>query len=294
MLKRLHYYLCFCLESVDYLWAGMKVCGSMLGVTRQPCFVLKRVHPLGIQEFEHGSLPSHSTDTSWMSNSFLMYKQWNLQYFFYMSTMPLKWVDCAMTNHLFQVVEKHLWWWVGFSLSFFLMLVRWSTVLRLHCWAFSFQAWAQLPSGMLKAIRSENYETTSVGGAPIVIEDFQNVRRVHPQFPWFIYFWTFYWIFSDKSIQSSITLAIAALNIKKSPLGTSTPVFIDSFTVVQRTQQGPSGLGDFNLTKLPSLIVGSQLDQHLHELMNPHVYFTVTLSLQIREVKGKKNQVING
>jgi hypothetical protein len=59
----------------------MKVCGSMLGVTRQPCFVLKRVHPLGIQEFEHGSLPSHSTDTSWMGNSFLTYKQWNLQYF---------------------------------------------------------------------------------------------------------------------------------------------------------------------------------------------------------------------
>jgi hypothetical protein len=52
----------------------MKVCGSMLGVTRQPHFVLKRVHPLGIQEFEHGSLPSHSTDTSWMGNSFLMYK----------------------------------------------------------------------------------------------------------------------------------------------------------------------------------------------------------------------------
>jgi hypothetical protein len=163
----------------------------MLGVTRQPCFVLKRVHPLGIQEFEHGSLPSHSTDTSWMGNSFLMCKQWNLQYFFNMSTMPLKWVGCAMTNDLFQVVEKHLWWWVGFSLSFSLMLVRWSTVLQLHCWAFSFQAldcmsagtaWAQLPSGMPKAIRSENYETTSVGGAPIVIEYFQNVRRVHPQF----------------------------------------------------------------------------------------------------------------
>ncbi len=192
MLKRLHYYLCFCLESVDYLWAGMKVCGSMLGVTRQPHFVLKRVHPLGIQEFEHGSLPSHSTDTSWMGDSFLTYKQWNLQYFLYMSTMPLKCVDCAMTNHLFQVDEKHLWWRVGFSLSFFLMLIRWTTVLLLHCWAFSFQAldcmsagtaWAQLPSGMLKATRSENYETTSVGGAPILIEGFQNVRRVHPQFP---------------------------------------------------------------------------------------------------------------
>jgi hypothetical protein len=86
----------------------MKVCGSMLGVTRQPHFVLKRVHPLGIQEFEHGSLPSHSTDTSWTGNSFLRYKQWNLQYFLYMSTMPLKCVDCAMTNHLFQVDEKHL------------------------------------------------------------------------------------------------------------------------------------------------------------------------------------------
>lgn len=71
-----------------------------------------------------------------------------------------------------------------------------------------------------------------------------------------------------------ITLAIAALNIKKSPHGTSTPAFIDSFPVVQRTQQDPPGLGDFNLTKLPSLIVGSQLDQHLHELMNPHVYFS--------------------
>ncbi len=37
---------------------GKKVCGSMLGVTRQPCFVLKRVHPLGIQECKCGSLAS--------------------------------------------------------------------------------------------------------------------------------------------------------------------------------------------------------------------------------------------
>jgi len=44
-------------------------------------------------------------------------------------------------------------------------------------------ALAQLPSGMLKATRSENYEITSVGGAPILIEGCQNVRRVHPQFP---------------------------------------------------------------------------------------------------------------
>ncbi len=101
-------------------------------------------------------------------------------------------------------------------------------------------------------------------------------------------------MFSDKNIQSFITLAIAALNIKKSPHGNSIPVFIDSFSVEQRTQQGHPGLGDFNFTKLPSSIVGSQLDQHLHELMNPHVYFTVTFSLQIRVVKGKKNQVING
>jgi hypothetical protein len=34
-----------------------------------------------------------------------------------------------------------------------------------------------------ESTRSENYETTSVGGAPILSEGFQNVRRVHTQFP---------------------------------------------------------------------------------------------------------------
>jgi hypothetical protein len=52
--------------------------------------------------------------------------------------------------------------------------------LRLYVCRYSL---SQLPSGMLKATRSENYETTSVGGAPILIEGFQNVRRVHPQLP---------------------------------------------------------------------------------------------------------------
>lgn len=123
-------------KSVDYV-IGKKVCGSMLGVIRQPCFVLKRVHPFGIQECKCGSLASPfnrcKLDRQFFSNvlSFLTCKLQNLHQHFSFD-MPLNHVDCAMTNHLFQVVEKHL-------SCFLLILIRCRTVLLLHCWTLSFQ-----------------------------------------------------------------------------------------------------------------------------------------------------------